>query len=161
MVTHLYKNFLTSEKTYKQNIDFWKSMIYTLLSVEKITFKEYLTTTKPDGSLYMDGNPIYNFKIDNSNRAIRIIQEAPECNNIEFSAWINLTELSDNTKIEELVISLELSQETALMSIELINAWIVNNFSKQKMEKLINKLFTIKENLFKTEIQHDNELMHV
>jgi hypothetical protein len=78
MVTHLYKSFLSNEKDYIQNIEFWKSMIYTLLSAEKITFKKYLTTTKPDGTLYMDGNPIYNFKIENSNRAVRIIQEVPE-----------------------------------------------------------------------------------
>ena len=102
MVTHLFKNFLLNEKIYKQNIDFWKSMIYTLLSVEKITFQEYLTTTKPDGSLYLDGNPIFNFKINNSKRTVRIIQETPESQDIEFSAWINSTELSDNTKIKQL-----------------------------------------------------------
>jgi hypothetical protein len=160
MVTHLYKNFITNEKVYIQNIEFWKSLIYTLLSVEKLNFKEYLTTTKPDGSLYMDGNPIYNFKIENSNRAVRIIQETPQCNDVEFSAWINSTELSDNSKIDELVISIELSNETALMSIELINAWIVNKFPKQKMEKFIDKLFTIKENLFKFENLHDKELIY-
>ncbi len=159
MATHLYKNFLTNEKIYNQNIDFWKSLIYTLLSVEKISFQQYLTTIKPDGSFYMDGNPIYNFKIDNSNRAVRIIQELPECSDIEFSAWINSTELSDNSKIDELVISMELSHETALMSVELINAWIINKFSKQKMVKFIDKLFTIKENLFKAENQPDKELM--
>ena len=135
-------------------------MVYTLLSVEKITFHEYLTTIKPDGSTYFDGNPIYNFKIDNSKRAVRIIQELPECNDIEFSAWINSTELSDNEKIDELVISMELSHETALMSIELINAWIINKFSKQKMEKFIDKLFALKENLFKAENQHDRELIY-
>jgi len=51
MVTHLYKNFLRNEQVYKQNIDFWKAIIYTLLSVENITFQNYLSTTKNDGSL--------------------------------------------------------------------------------------------------------------
>jgi len=160
MVTHLFKNFLLNEKIYKQNIDFWKSMIYTLLSVEKITFQEYLTTTKPDGSLYLDGNPIFNFKINNSKRTVRIIQETPESQDIEFSAWINSTELSDSTKIDELVISLELSHATALFSIELINAWIINKLSKSAMERFIDKLFTIKENLFKYENQYDSEFIY-
>jgi len=160
MVTHLYKNFLDNEQVYKQNIEFWKSLIYTLLSVEKLTFQSYLTTTKPDGSLYLDGNPIYHFKIDNSNRAVRIIQENPECNNVEFSAWINSIVLPDDSKLDELVISIELSQETALLSIELINAWIINKFSKQKMEKFIDKLFTIKENLFVPEIQSEKEMVY-
>ncbi len=158
MVTHLFKNFLNNEPVYKQNIEFWKSLVYTILSVEKVTFQSYLTTTKPDGSLYLDGNPIFNFKMDNSNRAVRIIQEVPELNDVVFSAWINSTELSDESKIDELVISIELSQETALLSVELINAWIVNKFSINKMEKFIDKLFTINKTLFNPELQNTKEL---
>jgi len=155
MVTHKYKNFLTDEKVYKQNVDFWKSMVYTLLSVEKITFMDYLTTTRPDGTPYADGNPIYHFRLHDSDRAVRIIQEEPECNHIEFSAWINTALLSDDTEIEELVISLELSNEAALLSLELINAWVVNKLPKQTMEKYIDKLYAIKENLFSFEKQLD------
>lgn len=148
MVTHLYKNFLESEKVYKQNIDFWKTIIYTLLSVENLTFQNYISTKKKDGSLYADGNPIYNFKIDNSNRAVRIIQEEIETNKVEFSAWTDTLQLTDNSTVDELVISLELSNESVLLSIELINAWIINNFSKQKMDKFIDKLFILKETIF-------------
>jgi hypothetical protein len=57
-----------------------------------------------------------------------------------------------------LVISLELSQESVLLTIDLINSWIINNFSKHKMEKLIDKLFTIKETLFDTQIFHNKEV---
>lgn len=149
MVTHLYKQFLESEEKYSESIDFWKTIVFTLLSVENLTFHNYLTTTKKDGSFYLDGNPIYNFRIDNTNRAVRIIQEEIETNNVEFSAWIGTFE-SENEEIEELVISLELSQESTLLAIELINAWIINNFSKQKMERFIDKLFTLKENIFNT-----------
>ena len=149
MVTHLYKQFLESEENYSESIDFWKTIVFTLLSVENLTFHNYLTTTKKDGSFYLDGNPIYNFRIDNTNRAVRIIQEEIETNNVEFSAWISTFE-SENEEIEELVISLELSQESTLLAIELINAWIINNFSKQKMERFIDMLFTLKENIFNT-----------
>ena len=148
MVTHLYKNFLENKQVYKQNIEFWKTIIYTLLSVENITFQNYVCTLKKDGSLYTDGNPIYNFKIDNSNRAVRIIQEEIETNNVEFSAWIDTLKLTDNSIVEELVISLELSNESVLFAIELINAWILNNLSIQKIEKYIDKLFTLKETIF-------------
>ncbi len=151
MVTHLYKSFLENEQVYKQNVDFWKTIIYTLLSVENLTFQNYVSTSKNDGSLYTDGNPIYNFKIDNSNRAVRIIQEEIETNNIEFSAWIDTLKLTDNNTVDELVISLELSNESVLLSIELINAWIINSFSIQKMEKFIDKLFTLKETIFQAD----------
>jgi len=157
MVTHLYKNFLTNKQVYFQNIDFWKSIIYTVLSTEKIKFNEYLTTTKPDGSLYLDGNPIFNFKIDNSNRAVRIIQEEIETEKIVFSAWINKTTLIDNSEIEELVISLELSNESILLAIELINEWIINKLSTEKIEKLIDKIFTINKLIFKNELLEEVE----
>ncbi len=152
MVTHLYQRFLENKEVYNQNIDFWKTIIYTLLSVENLTFQNYISTTKKDGSLYTDGNPIYNFKIDNSNRAVRIIQEEIETDKIEFSAWIDTLELTNGNTVEELVISLELSNESVLFSIELINAWIINSFSKQKMEKYIEKLFILKETIFQANI---------
>jgi len=152
MVTHLYQRFLENEEVYNQNIDFWKTIIYTLLSVENLTFQNYISTTKKDGSLYTDGNPIYNFKIDNSNRAVRIIQEEIETDKVEFSAWIDTLELTNGNIVEELVISLELSNESVLLSIELINAWIINSFSKQKMEKYIDKLFILKETIFQADI---------
>lgn len=147
MATHLYTQFLNNKEEYFRNVDFWKSMIYTLLSVEKISFSEYLTSTKTDGSLYLDGNPIFNFRVNNSNRAVRIIQEPIESKGIEFSAWLNTIEYTEESKLEELVISMELSNETALMAMELINAWIINKFSKPKMIRFIDKLFAIKDNL--------------
>lgn len=152
MVTHLFKNFLESEQAYKKNIDFWKTIVYTLLSVENLTFRNYVATQKQDGSLYMDGNPIFSFKIDNSNRAVRIIQEEIETNKVEFSAWLNKLSLADESEVDELVISMELSNESVLLAIELINAWIINNFPKNKMEKFIKKLFALKETIFRPDI---------
>lgn len=147
MVTHLYRNFLNEENIYLQNVDLWKTVVYTLLSVENLTFSNYLQTTKKDGSIYMDGNPIFNFRINNTNRAVRIIQEEIETNDVEFSAWLDKLEQEEGT-IEELVISLELSQESLLLAIELINAWIINNFSDEKMNKFIDKLFILKDIVF-------------
>lgn len=147
MVTHIFKDFLEDKETYIKNIDFWKTIIYTLLSVENITFKDYVETRKTNEELYYDGNPIFSFKIDNSNKAVRIIQEEIETNDVEFSAWLDSIEYKEE-KIQELVISLELSQESVLLSIELINAWIINNLSNEKMEKYIDKLFTLKKTIF-------------
>ncbi|HAN79648.1 MAG TPA: hypothetical protein DCQ31_18745 [Bacteroidales bacterium] len=153
MVTHIYKNFLLDENQYKQCIDFWKTIIYTLLSVENIRFSEYLASSKATGELYLDGNPIYNFRINNSNRAVRIIQEEIETEELEFSAWINQLNINNET-ITELVISLELSHESTLLAIELINAWILNEFSEEKMERFINKIFTLKNTIFPIENQN-------
>ena len=158
MVTHLFKKFLDSEQVYKQNIDFWKTIVYTLLSVENMTFNDYVATKKQDGSLYMDGNPIFNFKVDNSNRAVRIIQEEIETDKVELSAWLNKLSLTDDNEVEELVISLELSNESVLLAVELINAWIINNFPETKMEKFIKKLFSLKETIFQPEMTEPKKI---
>lgn len=151
MVTHLYTNFLENGHTYQENIDFWKTIVHTLLSVENISLQSYLATTKPDGSLYLDGNPIYQFKVENSNRAVRIIQEEIERDSIEFSAWLDTLELADESVVDELVISLELSQESCLLAVELINAWVITGLSKPKMEKYIDKIFALKDTIGKVE----------
>ncbi len=154
MVTHLYKDFLNNEKEYLKNVNLWKTVIYTLLSVENLTFTNYLQTIKKDGSLYMDGNPIFDFRIKDLNRAVRIIQEEIETDEVEFSAWLNKIEVGDET-VEELVISLELSQESLLLAIELVNAWIINIFSNEKMNKFIDKLFTLKNLVFNKELKKE------
>ncbi len=78
-------------------------------------------------------------------------QNKPPTKNDGFSAWTDTFQLTDNSTVDELVISLELSNESVLLSIELINAWIINNFSKQKMEKFIDKLFVLKETIFQAD----------
>ena len=157
MATHLYKKFLVSKNEYDSNVDFWETIISAVLSPENIAFEHYVSTSKKDGTLYRDGNPIYNFRINNSNRAVRIIQEEIETEDVEFSAWINDLELEGET-IEELVISLELSHESALLAIELINAWIVNSFSRSKTQAHIDKIYTLKEMIFHTDITNKKSL---
>lgn len=41
-------------------------------------FSGYIATSDGFGNDFNDGNPIYNFKIDNLNKGVRIIQEEPE-----------------------------------------------------------------------------------
>ncbi|MEA3451712.1 MAG: hypothetical protein U9Q83_07390, partial [Bacteroidota bacterium] len=89
---------------------------------------------------------------DNSNKAVRIIQEEIETDKVEFSAWLNKLSLTDDSEVDELVISVELSNESVLLAIELINAWIINNFPKAKMERFIKKIFALKETIFRLDM---------
>jgi len=148
MVTHLYKDFLQNKQVYIQTIEYWKTIVYTLLSTEGIEFEDYLTIKKKDGSLYSDGNPIFHFKVKNSNRAIRIIQEEPETEKLEFTAWLNKLEITNGEQIDEVVIGLALSNESVLFAIEVINAWILNQFPIEKMERFLHKLTSLKKRIF-------------
>jgi ribosome-associated translation inhibitor RaiA len=138
MNIHIYKNFLVSKDIYRKNVKYWDDIIKNLLIPEKFDFVEYLSTNDGFGNNFCDGNPIYNFKVDRLNKGVRIIQEEPETNNnILFSAWINELELETNEKIDELVISLELTQETTFLAIDLINAWILRDLTKHRMKNYI------------------------
>ncbi len=150
MATHLYKDFLEKKEVYKKNVNYWQQIIDNLLLSENLGYSEYLSTNDGFGNEFYDGNPIFHFRIHQSPRAVRIIQEEIERSGVEFSAWLNRLELENET-LDELVLSLELSHESALLAIELINAWVINNFSPQKMEKYIDKLFSLKELVFKVD----------
>lgn len=138
MNIHLYRNFLENKEVYKKNIKYWDSIIKNLLVPEKFDLITYISTNDGFGNNFFDGNPIYNFKIDRLNKGVRIIQEEPETNSkILFSAWIDELENETNEKIDELVISLELTQETTFLTIDLINAWILRDLTKHRMKNYI------------------------
>ena len=138
MNIHLYKNFLENKEIYKKNVKYWDRIIKNLLIPEEFDYHEYVSTNDGFGNDFCDGNPIYNFKIERLNKGVRIIQEEPETNKkILFSAWINELETETTEKIDELVISLELTQETTILAIDLISAWILRDLTSHRMKSYI------------------------
>ncbi len=138
MNNHLYKNFLRNKEIYNKNVKYWDEIVRQLLRTEQYEFEHYINTNDGLGNEFYDGNPIYNFKIDSLNKCVRIIQEEPETNkSILFSAWINEMETDTNEKIDELVISLELTQETTILAIDIISAWVLRDLTKHRMKNYI------------------------
>ena len=123
---------------------FWHTIISKLLHAEEISFDEYIAITDGYGNEFYDGNPIYNFKVDKLNKGVRIIQEEPEESSYQLLAWVQDTELSNEAKIDELVINLELTTETTFLVVDLINAWILNDFTKHRMQRYIEVLLNVK-----------------
>lgn len=70
---------------------------------------------------------------------MRIIQEEVSSDKLNINAWIKETKFKEITYLE-LVISNELSYESSLLAEELIREWIVNNKSKDEMEKIIENV---------------------
>ncbi len=110
---------------------------------------EWLNTTYCNGKKFYNGNPIFNGLFKEKNKAVRIIQEEPENEDISISAWIDKIELEADT-IYELVISLELSKESKAIAESLIKAWITDDLNNEEMENCINEkldfLYPIEEN---------------
>lgn len=134
----LYKNFLEKKTIYNQNESYWKRYVRNALDPKVIEHEFWLKNEYANGTKIYDGNPIYSAKLQNR-KAIRIIQEEPESDTLQIAAWVKETEDEHENKIEELVISLELTRVTRKLALELIKEWASKKISMEKMMSLIEE----------------------
>ena len=140
MARYLFPNFLNNNLEYQICRSYWEAKIEYLFNKNGILdYAPYLNTTFANGQEQLNGNPMINFHIKKRNKAIRIVQEEPETENVEISAWTNKIEI-DNLPTTELVICLELSPESELITIDLIEKWIINDYPITTIEKYIDFL---------------------
>lgn len=109
MDTILYPNFLEDITSYQAASDFWQAKLDPLFQELGLSKQDYLNTTMVNGVALHDGNPIYQAYFPELKKAVRIIQEEPLLP-ADFGSWVNLTEV-DEEEVEELVISLVLTEE--------------------------------------------------
>lgn len=133
----LYKNFLVKKVIYNQNESYWKRYVKKALEPKVIEHESWLKNQYANGTKIYDGNPIYSAKLQHG-KAIRIIQEEPESDTRQITAWMEETEDEHENKVEELVISLELTRDTRKLALELIIVW-ASNISMKKMLSLIEE----------------------
>lgn len=128
MAIHLFPNFLENKNTYSLNVEYWSRLLHSITDVKGMSVEEHtFTTTFNNGNYFLDGNPIFEAIVNNS-RAIRIIQQAPESDELNISAWIDQTEVNDRL-IRELVIDLELTEESQAKALQLLNVWLAFDFA--------------------------------
>ena len=139
MINFLFKNFLIDKFEYQKAYQFWNKLIDNIFINYNIKSESIFSYKFSSGELFADGNPITDRFIKSINKSIRIIQEEAISDKLNINAWIKETEFNDKTSLE-LVISIELSYESSLFAEELIKEWIVNNKSKEEMEKIIEKV---------------------
>ena len=72
-------------------------------------------------TVFFDGNPIFEAVVGNQ-RAVRIIQQAPESDELNISAWIDQREVNGKI-LKELVIDLELTEESQAKTLQLLGIW--------------------------------------
>jgi hypothetical protein len=115
----LFKNLLENKRVYSLNVRYWSRLLHRVTDAKRMSIQEnVLTRTFNDGSRFYDGNPIFDAIIDNK-KAIRIIQEQPDSNELNISAWIDNTEIYGQ-RLEELVINLELTKESQAIAKDLL-----------------------------------------
>lgn len=89
----------------------------------------------------LESNLMYTALVPSLNRAIRIIQVSPEEEGELFiSGWLNSLDLNEEqSPVDELVISLVLSQKTKAIANEFIHAWLVEQVNGEKMDQLLEE----------------------
>ena len=135
-VKFLFENFLRDKRVYALNQHYWAHQLGKAIPEEKVESKNWYNNEFANGVKIYDGNPIYSLLI-RPNKSIRIIQEEPESNAPEITAWVQQTEGHKKNKIEELVISLELSELTKELTLELVRKWADKDTGASNMEALI------------------------
>jgi len=131
----IFENFLKDKSCYLKCVEYWEKIFITLLP--NIEFEKYFNTTFANGEDFFDGNPIYNFRIKNSDKAVLIIQEEPESEMVYFKSWIDKFE-TENETIEKLVIVIELSEKTEFLTKDFVKKWIINENNSFEIENELN-----------------------
>lgn len=134
MLTQLYKNFLKDKNEYKNAEMYWEKLFQEIFSQTNIESYKRLKYSFSNGEEFLDGNPITDRYFPKSKKAIRIIQQEITTNSIKLDAWIGKLEIEEGIEILELVISLELSEESAEIVKRLVDEWIIKDLNKEEME---------------------------
>jgi len=129
MVTHHFARFLEDPVEYHRALDHWTRLWERVDAFRRNDdgwTSPWLCARLADGSLDMDGNPIFTAFSPSLRKGLRIIQEQPTSERIEFQLWFDTFggPLTDSESIRELVILCELSDETSDLSLQAMRDWV-------------------------------------
>ena len=122
---HLFENFLEDHKIYVLTENFWSTIIGGMLVDKNIPIKRWLATKNNNGQRFFDGDPIFSLIDHKSNRALRIVQLKPKSNEPFIKSWVEKRLDQNDNEIDVLAITLELSEETKQIVLELVIKWFV------------------------------------
>lgn len=138
----LYATFLENRRVYRLAKARWQRLFEQLLSAKQYTFRPFLNEKR------MDGNPMFTAYVPAVDRALRIIQVDPSeaVAEVDIKAWLDQAVMPEREdRVEELVIDLVLTNEAEQISQLLIEAWLLQELSLADMEKKIDELVVVDE----------------
>jgi len=143
-MTHkLYENFLDDPETYQACVRFWENLANSLMNDLGQAGKWYhwIPHAYAHGEpIDMDGNPIFDGRSEELDRAFRIIQHRAIGDEVEIAAWLKAyeEEYADLPQ-HELVLNLSLSEESARVAGDLLCKWMTPETTPDDMEAFIAK----------------------
>jgi hypothetical protein len=143
---YLFPEFLMEAEQYRKAQAFWASLCERLLVKHHQVdlWAPWLQDVKlKNGSVLLDGNPIYSLVNLKESKGVRIIQYDPKVHTKwEMSAWIDISGdvYDEPDSIIELVFTCNLTWETTGTFEKLFELWIQPECNPQDIEKLIKSL---------------------
>ena len=125
---HLFKNFLKDKRVYGLNEAYYQNMFGEILNKKA---EPFYTTTFGNGTKFYIANPIFSTRQDD--RLLRIIQNKPS-KQPRFHAWLDRFDDS----LDELVISLELTDQFKPVVQKLARQWLVEKLPKEEMKAILS-----------------------
>lgn len=138
MAKLLFPDFLDHSESYDAAEALWKARFDALATKYQFAYAPYINVFSRNGNKLRDGNPIFSAEVKPLNRAVRIIQEAiEEPDDCFISAWLDTFPIDEDNPLNELVIPLVLSEETLEIAERLMVHWLVEQRSKEEMERVL------------------------
>ncbi|MEM8524120.1 MAG: hypothetical protein AAGG68_05740 [Bacteroidota bacterium] len=151
--TIFFEDFLLDHDIYDANERWWDCGIQFLLMPYQIEYQPYINAKFRNGKKFYNGNPMYNALVSNQKRAFKIIQENPkETDRLVITAWVDSFENDDDEQIEELTISMILSNKTNKIAQDWIEKWLVELVDEKVINELIERdINTLQEQIYQEE----------
>jgi hypothetical protein len=141
MVHKLFENFLDDFGQYGSCEQYWHELVTRIAdeSGQHGQWKRWIPLHYPNGTpMERDGNPMFDGRSQQLDRAFRIMQHRSTSDEIELAAWItsNEEEFAELPR-HELVINMSLSEESAQIAEELLRKWMAPATTPDDMRAFI------------------------
>jgi hypothetical protein len=156
MVHKLYELFLDELPVYRACERFWEQLSTNISnSIGSVAdWHPWIPRSYAKGTpMELDGNPIWDGRSNQLDRAYRIIQGRAVGDTLEIAAWLKGYE-EEYTEMPryELVISLALSQESANLADALLRKWMTPETTPEDMQEFIAEIIPCSQPSPKTAI---------
>ena len=142
MIHGLYEDFLDDARVYDECARFWVNLVEKVAASMGQAGKWCLWLPRPNGDgtpAERNGNPIFDGRSDELQRAVQILQHPALGDALEITAWVTTHEPHPAFPRQELVLSLSLSEESAALAEDLVRKWMVPDTTREDMEAFIDK----------------------
>lgn len=143
MVDKLFERFLDDPTEYQASEHYWQALVadVTHRAGQAGEWTPWMPRNYGNGMpMERDGNPIYDGRSSELDRAFRIMQHRPVSDSVEVGAWVKEYE-AEYTELprSELVLNLSLSTESADLARALLQKWIMPLTTPEDMESFIEQ----------------------